>query len=203
MKKSWLNNKRINDMDGKTKVFLTLGDNGKWYPTIASNEKSFDRCYNVFNRHEEEDGITLCSDKFGMVAVCDLNDVKKAKIVLLKKMREEQERKIAEAQRQLEVIADREKEVNRQLIGSGEFVKRVHLRLDASGVMHRNVNGNVPIENDLPPMVVSMRGDEVIGECYEDSEFDCEVKMHQMRQQAQIDAMAEMTIGVMKSIQGE
>ena len=190
-------------MDSKTKVFLMLGEDGKWYPTISSNEKSFDRYYDVFNKHEEEDGITLCHDKFGIVAMCDLNDVRKAKLFLLKKMREEQERKIAEAQRQLEVIADREKEVNRLVVGSGEFVKRVHLRLDASGVMHKNVSNHVPIENDLPPMVVSMRGDEVVGECYEDCQYDCEVKMHQMRQQAQIDAMAETTISVMKSIQGE
>jgi len=155
------------------------GSDGKWYPQLISNPPVLKRYMGKFKRHEESDGIMFCYDEYGIVAVCDPKDVPRAKVALLAKLREEETKAIAESQKRISELNEKEKEIIGNHFDADGFVPRIYMSFDKDGNIVRDV-ANVPIGKELSLMEVSKLDGRIVGECYEDWEYDCEQRMKLM-----------------------
>ena len=163
----------------KRRVFLMYGSDSRWYLKLISNPTALKYYMGKFNCHEEDDRILFCHDEYGDVAVCDPKDLSKAKLALLAKLREKETKALAESEKRISELDEKEKEIVGNHFDADGFVPRVYLSFDKDGNIVRD-EANVPIGKELNLMEVSKLDGKIVGECYEDWEYECKQLMKLM-----------------------
>lgn len=181
----------------KTMVFLEFDPNGSgaWLLDVVTQDADINVFYErPFTLIGTENGVSIYKYKDGLIAECCPKDVRKAKLILLWHMKNTEHENAMRAKSTLEnaektigIIEKYEAETKKNKRNSGEFVTRLHMKIDEHGSLQFVSTEKVPIENDLPPVEVRCEGLEVVGECYEDQKLRCMCLMMQKREKQETD----------------